>query len=316
MPQPAFAPLQFIVLKKNSVRGTLIASFLLLVMLLAGVAVAGILNLDRSRATVERIYNTELLGLSAVKQANAKLLHIDWMLGSMALARTLAERDEIARRLDGYRADVREHLEVARPLFLAGGGQALFVAVELAVRRYEETIPEAMSRLAREEPGSSRDGIAYLFDEVRPCSHDACDGLNDLARHKELVTEQYKLALLENYRGNRRLMLVLCAASVVVVLGLGVPLAGGNAAGEGAAGSIEPMRRSLAAQVRLLARHADADAAGKDIRGPVGASGETGAERAGPVERFRGRAAAPGRERARLPNAADMAQHTPAHEGA
>lgn len=208
-------------LDKLSRTEPLIASFLLLVLLLAGVAVAGILNMDRSQAAVERIHNQELLGLSAVQQASAGMAHIDRVLDEMALARSVAERRELAGRLDGYRADMRTQLEVARPLFFAGGGHALFVAVEQSVRRYEEAIPEAISRLAREEPGAGRDGIAYLFDEVRPRAHDAHEGLSELARHKALVAEQYKAALSENYRNRRALMLAVCAASLGVGLGLG-----------------------------------------------------------------------------------------------
>jgi hypothetical protein len=265
-------------------------------LLLASVAVAGILEMVRSRTAVERIHNNELLGLSAVKQVNASVVHIDRELGSMALARTTAERNEMAERLDGYRADMRKQLEVARTLFSPGSGHALFVAVELSVRRYEEAIQEAMSRLAREGPGSGRDGIAYLFNEVRPRSHDAGDGLSELARYKELVIEQYKGALSEDCRSKRTLMLALCAASVVVGLGLGARLACGSAAGKGVEGSIEPMRRSLAALVRELAREA-ARSTTRAWRGP------------GPV-------AAPGREQARSPNAADLELHTPAREGA
>lgn len=327
MPQSIFPPARFRRAQKISVRGPIIASFLMLILLLASVAVACILEKDRSRATVERIYSNELLGLSAVKQVNANVVHIDRVLGSMALARTIAERKEIAERLDGYRADMRKQLDVARPLFPPGRGHALFVAVELSVRRYEETIQEAMSRLAREEPGSGREGIVYLFDELRPRSYDAGDGLSELTRHKELVTEQYKRALSEDNRSNRTLMLALCAAGVVVGLGLSVPLACRSPAGGNVAGSIEPERRSLTGLVRQFARHAGAS--GKDVRGLVSTSSKTIAERAAPVERFdysgrpaawlrfdAGLEAARGRGQARLPNAADVPVNTPVPEGA
>lgn len=176
--------------------------------------------MDRSRAAVESIYDKELLGLSAVRQAGASMAHIDRGLDDMALAWTLAERRELAGRLDGHRAALRAQLEAARPLFHSGGGHALFVAVEQSIRRYEEAIPEAIGRLAREEPGAGRDGIAYLVDEVRPLAHDAAEGLGELARHKALVAEQYKLAMSEHYRSSRALMLALCAASLGVGLGL------------------------------------------------------------------------------------------------
>lgn len=159
----------------------------------------------RSCAAFERIYDNELLGLSAVRQVNVNVV-------SMALARTTAERNEIAERLGRFRADLRKQLEVARPSVSLGGAHALFVAAGISVRRYAETIQEAIDRRARAEP----------------------------ARHKELVTEQCKAALSEDFRRKRTLMLALCAASVVVCMGLGVRLACGSAAGSGVAGSIEP----------------------------------------------------------------------------
>jgi hypothetical protein len=54
-----------IVLNKLSVRATRIASFLLPVPLLAGVAVLGMPDMDRSQAAAERICSNELPGLSA-----------------------------------------------------------------------------------------------------------------------------------------------------------------------------------------------------------------------------------------------------------
>lgn len=96
----------------------------------------------RSCAAFERIYDNELLGLSAVRQVNVNVV-------SMALARTTAERNEIAERLDRFRADLRKQLEVARPSFSQGRAHALFAAAGISVRRYAETIQEAIDRRAR-----------------------------------------------------------------------------------------------------------------------------------------------------------------------
>ena len=80
----------------------LVISFLVMAALTAVVGLLGINSMKTINGLAESMYSRELMGLSAIKDANITLIYIDRASKNMLLASTLEERVKYASRIGQY----------------------------------------------------------------------------------------------------------------------------------------------------------------------------------------------------------------------
>ncbi|HEY0062499.1 MAG TPA: MCP four helix bundle domain-containing protein, partial [Telluria sp.] len=143
-----------------TVRTRLLTGFLIVALLGALVAAIGIVNMSKMNAQAERAYANDLLGISAVKEANINLIYIGRATRNVLLATTPAQKAKFKDVADGARRALAEHLGKARPLFRTEAAARLFAEVDKGLAEYEAGRAELM-RLADND---SAEGHAAAVD--------------------------------------------------------------------------------------------------------------------------------------------------------
>ena len=97
----------------------LIAGFLALALIGAVVAVIGIVNMGRINDLADAMYERELLGLSHIKEANINLIYAGRARGNFLLSTTEQERSTNRSHIHKYTTAIKQHLDIAKPLFVS-----------------------------------------------------------------------------------------------------------------------------------------------------------------------------------------------------
>lgn len=89
----------------------LLAGFIFIALMGSAVATIGIFNMASMNRQSENTYANDLLGLSAIKEANINLIYIGRAARGVLLARTPEERAKIGTLLDTGRRDMGKYLD-------------------------------------------------------------------------------------------------------------------------------------------------------------------------------------------------------------
>ncbi|UUZ55015.1 MCP four helix bundle domain-containing protein [Massilia sp. H-1] len=121
----------------TTVRTRLLTGFLLVAVLGALVAAIGIINMSKMNAQAERAYASDLLGISAVKEANINLIYVGRASRNVLLATTAEHKQKFRAVADQSHKEMSERLAQARPLFRTEAAARLFAEVDKGVADYE-----------------------------------------------------------------------------------------------------------------------------------------------------------------------------------
>src|SRR5882757_9663262 len=96
----------------------LIGGFVLVASISAVVGFIGINNASQMHDKADAMYNSELMGLSYIKEANINLIYIGRARSNFLLATTQAEREKHLASIAKSSAAMKDYIEKARPLFI------------------------------------------------------------------------------------------------------------------------------------------------------------------------------------------------------
>ncbi|WP_151633521.1 methyl-accepting chemotaxis protein [Noviherbaspirillum aerium] len=200
----------------------LLLGFITLTLIGAIVAGIGIYNMGQLNDKADDLYRTELLGLSYVKEANVEVMDIGRGLRSAMLSSTPEERARFAAAVQKNITELKDNLDLARPLFTSPNGKRLFTELEGELKAYVPLVEEALKKINAEALLENRVAVEYLFKTVSPIANAVDVKMSEVARNKETRAERASGESQELYESSRSLMIILVVLSVLTGIGMGI----------------------------------------------------------------------------------------------
>ena len=191
----------------------LMAGFLLVAAMSIVVGAVGISSASKSSTLADAIYSRDLLGLSYVREANTRLIHVGRARAELLLATTEQERQKQLASVNKDSAAVTDDLNKAKALFAMPKSIEMFAAVDKAWLGYQKDMQGVLA-------GGEKSQRDTALQNVREKEDTLDDLLAGLARLKE---EQAKAAVQEaaaSFEGSRSVMLGLVGFGLLLGLGL------------------------------------------------------------------------------------------------
>ncbi|HZX33434.1 MAG TPA: methyl-accepting chemotaxis protein [Rhodocyclaceae bacterium] len=199
----------------------LISAFLLLSLITGVVGFIGISNMSKINDEADKIYMSELLGISYVKEANINLIYVGRAVRSMLLANSVQERDKQAEAIRGYMGTIKSYVEKSKPLFYTEKGKEMWAKFDAEFSSYESSMLKLTAIISREKLGEASESTAFMKDTVGPLVNAVDDRLTALTKLKEENAKQASDETTELYRSSRALMIGLIVGSVTLGMLLG-----------------------------------------------------------------------------------------------
>jgi methyl-accepting chemotaxis protein len=207
---------------KLTVRARLLAGFSIVALAGALVAGIGIWNMSKMNDQAERAYAMDLLGLSAVKEANINLIYIARSLRNELLASTPEAAAKFQASADDARKTMQKLLDQARPLFLTAAAKTMFADLDSKMAAYDKARAEAVRLIQDSGEQAHQNAVSYLFATVAPLANAVDDKLSELCTHKEKAAAASAAEANKLYTESRLLMLVLVSATLMAGIAIGL----------------------------------------------------------------------------------------------
>ena len=199
----------------------LLAGFLLVALLGSAVAAIGIYNMHQMHLQAERSYASDLLGISASKEANINLVLVGRSIRSVLLAGP-GERARYVEGVHAARKALLASLEQARPLYYTEAGKKLFAEIDHAVPEYSSNVDKAMQMAADDTPEGKAAAAEFVLKVVAPKAAVLDEDLSMLGKIKEKAAAAGAAQASALYKQTRIMMVALVLGGLGVGVGLGV----------------------------------------------------------------------------------------------
>ena len=204
-----------------TVRLRLQAGFLVIALLGAVVAGIGIRNMDIMDEQAVRAYESDLLGLSAVKQAQVELITTGRAMRNSLLARTPEEHAKFFREADIAEQATTKQLDIARPLFRTAEAKALFEELDRGMKEYHASRITIVKMIESDTEEDTKAAIDYLLGPMAVKADFVDNKLSAVARNKEAAAKASEDESAALYKQARVVMIVMVVLSFGVSTALG-----------------------------------------------------------------------------------------------
>ena len=205
-----------------TVRTRLLAGFLTVALIGAIVAGIGIFNMSRMHQQAERAYASDLLGISATKEANIALISVGRSMRNALLTSEAADKAKYVEAATTARKALQQQLDASRPLFRTEASRQLFADIDKGLAEYDGGRAEQIKLLQDETPEGKAAAIAFSFGPMAVKSALVDDKLAALGMNKEKAAAASAVDAGRMYADARVLMLVLVVGSLIVGTGIGL----------------------------------------------------------------------------------------------
>ena len=209
-------------LNNMTVRTRLLAGFLIVALIGAIVAGIGIFNMSRMHEQAERAYASDLLGISATKEANINLIYIGRSMRNAMLSSDAADKAKYLDAVGSARKTLQQHLDAARPLFRTVLARQLFGEIDNALAQYDTGRTELAKMIADETPEGKAAAVAFAFGPLAQKAGLVDDKLTALGMNKEKAAAASAAEAGRMYADSRTLMVALVIVSLVAGIGIGL----------------------------------------------------------------------------------------------
>jgi methyl-accepting chemotaxis protein len=200
----------------------LILSFIIMACLTGFVGYLGIENMGKISEMANQMYTKELLGLSAIEEANISLVYLDRASKNMLLSSTLEERTKYMDRIEKYKKEFLDNFEKAKPLFWTEKGKEGIARVGRVWEDFLPVLGKVVELSKNENLEAKRDSVTMSLGVARD-KVDAVDtAIDELVSIKGKNAAKHAEMSQEIYQSNRIILIVIVAGSMVlgIVLGL------------------------------------------------------------------------------------------------
>ena len=207
-----------------TVRTRLQGGFIIISLLGALVAGIGVYNMAHMNEQAERAYKVDLLGISALKQANINMAYMGREARSVLLAPDAAARARLDEGAEQAHQEMVRQLDVARPLFYTDAGRAQFADVDRQMVQFDANFKKLreMSRVDGEAGKAA--AAAFLLGEYKQAATVFAASLAALSVQKEKAAADAARASNDVYRTARAIMLALVLGSLAAGVALGLTI--------------------------------------------------------------------------------------------
>jgi signal transduction histidine kinase/DNA-binding response OmpR family regulator/HPt (histidine-containing phosphotransfer) domain-containing protein len=175
---------------------------------------------------VRRMYEQELLGVSAIKEANIHLMEIGRSLRQVLLAPNAGERLKARQDIVSARLVMLQSIEQSKPYFVKAENQRLLVATQDKLALYLENVNHILSQVPDDQNFSQDATAALLFKVNNVLVFEESDRLmRELVRNKEAGALQAWQDAQAFARNAVRQSLVLLLVGMLAGAGVGLLLA-------------------------------------------------------------------------------------------
>ena len=200
----------------------LIASFLLVAAISVVVGLIGMSNAGKIQDKAESLYERELLGLSAINDANIALIAIGRARGNFLLATTSQEREKHMASVDKNAQAVLQSMETAKPLFVSERGKQIFAEFAKTWEVYQATLKQAMATAAAEKLSVRSEALSAQLAAVREKADLLDANLEELTAQKKARAKQATEESMTLYEQSRMLIIGVIVGGVLFGVGLGI----------------------------------------------------------------------------------------------
>jgi methyl-accepting chemotaxis protein len=200
----------------------IITGFLVLSVITAFIGIIGLRNMHTIDDKAEIMFQKETLGLSYMKQCNIDLLYIVRAEKNLILASTKEQRDRYQANDVKYRAQLKEDLDKARPLFYTEKGKDLIKKFEAALADWEKVHQKVIETAAGEKLSESKKSAEISFGEARQKVNVLDELVADLSKLKETNAKKANDEIISIYNSSFTSMVTLLVVGILIGLALGV----------------------------------------------------------------------------------------------
>jgi len=200
----------------------LIAGFLLVASISVVVGLVGMTNAGKIQDNAENMYERELLGLSAVGDANVALLAIGRARGNFLLATTAQERDRHMASVDKNSKEVVQQMEIAKPLFVSERGKQVFAEFAKTWEAYQTALKQSLAMAAAEKLAVRSEALNAQLASVREKADILDANLEELTTQKKARAKEASAESLAAYQQSRNLIIGMILGGVLMGIMLGL----------------------------------------------------------------------------------------------
>ncbi|MBF0399539.1 MAG: MCP four helix bundle domain-containing protein [Magnetococcales bacterium] len=208
-------------IKDVKIGSKLIMAFLLVSLLIVTVGWIGIANMGALDEADTNLYEKELLGVSAIKEANINLIYLTRAERGVLLAPTKEEKEKQLSRLSVYFNEMQKQLTEAKPRFVSEAGKALLARVDAAIADWRPVHEEIIRRAKNDELSQSKDSVTLAFGAGIEKVKVLDDLLSELANQKEARAKQASDENSQLYQHSRTIMISLILVALVLGMAMG-----------------------------------------------------------------------------------------------
>jgi methyl-accepting chemotaxis protein-1 (serine sensor receptor) len=200
----------------------LITGFLLVAATSVVVGLIGMSNAGKIQSNAENLYERELLGLSAIGDANVALISIGRARGNFVLATTAQEREKHMASMNKNSKEVLEQMEIAKPLFVSDRGKQIFAEFAKTWEVYQANLKLAMATAAAEKLEVRSDALIAQLAAVREKADMLGANMEELTAQKKARAKLASAESVAVYQQSRNLIIgvIVGGALFGIMLGL------------------------------------------------------------------------------------------------
>ena len=200
----------------------LISAFLIMSLLTVIVGYLGVSNMGTIQDLSDSMYTKELVGITAIKEANISLVYLDRASKNMLLASTQEEKTKYANRIEQYKKEYLKNYEKAKPLFWTEKGKASIAKVSRAWEDYQLALVKLLELTRAEDVAAKRESATFSMGPLRE-KVDAVDkAMDEASAIKDDNARRFADEIRDTYQSNRNSLIGIIVASILLGVGLGV----------------------------------------------------------------------------------------------
>ncbi|EKO38233.1 MAG: methyl-accepting chemotaxis protein, partial [Solidesulfovibrio magneticus str. Maddingley MBC34] len=203
----------------------LLIAFLAMSCLTVVVGNIGVKNMRDINSLAESMYTKELLGMSAIKETDLALGHIDQATKNMLLADSQEEREKHLKMIEHYKARFTENYNKALALFWTDKGKQSLKKLDDLWHAYDASLSQLIALNKNEAPAAHRESTALSMGLLREKADAIDEAVNIASDLKEANAHEFAREIQATYISSRNALLAVTGVSILLGIGLGLVIA-------------------------------------------------------------------------------------------
>jgi methyl-accepting chemotaxis protein len=200
----------------------LIMTFIMMTAITAVVGAIGIVNMGKINTMLDYLYNSEMMGISYIKEANIDLIYFDRAEVKFLLASTPDDRNTFLKRMAKYESMMKDNLEKAKPLIHTERGKELLSKIYAEWDSLKQTSQKVIALASKENHVQTRDSVNLVLTEGKKKITVVDNLLTELSQGKEKHGKDSFDQSAAIYAQSRLFMTGAIFAAILIGVALGV----------------------------------------------------------------------------------------------